>query len=288
MGRKPSCLTNGYVKMLTPNLWTAKDARAYLKTPDTTAHKYSRGVSCIIAGSNDYPGAAVLACDACLRTGTGMVRYIGPQSVRNLVLRNSPEVVTIQGRMDAVLLGPGIVAGDAETVLSGDQLPVFWSAVHEPIPAVVDAGALEWAVSLKGPTVMTPHAGELARLLQVDPTEVMASPERFALLASERFDCVVLLKGSTTWVCAKDHPSRTIPDASPWLATAGTGDVLAGILIALMTVNRGSVNDTSSLMGVAATGALLHAKAAELAEGPFTVRQLIEKIPFAFRHLQRS
>ncbi|MFZ1288033.1 MAG: NAD(P)H-hydrate epimerase, partial [Candidatus Phosphoribacter sp.] len=130
--------------------------------PGASSDKYSRGVVGIVAGSAAYPGAAVLSVLGALGVGPGMVRYFGPDPVAALVHAHAPEAVTAAGRVQAWALGSGVDADDQD-----DEMQLLWirEALDSDAPCVVDAGALALVKRRAAPTVLTPHAGELARLL---------------------------------------------------------------------------------------------------------------------------
>ena len=141
------------------------DVAALLPRPDAGSDKYSRGVLGVLAGSPGFPGAAVLCVGAAVRAGVGMVRYLGPEPVARAVLARWPEAVPAQGRVQAWAVGPGLVdADDAAAEL-----------LDRPEPAVVDAGALAgFRAHREAPTLLTPHAGELGRLLGCSAEQVSA------------------------------------------------------------------------------------------------------------------
>ena len=220
-------------------------------------------------GSARYPGAAVLGTEAAVRAGAGMVRYLGPDAVTTLILQRRPEVVAGDGRVQAWLIGSGIDAEDP----GDDRLHDFRRALGDGVPVVVDAGALPLATDgIDGLAVLTPHAGELQRLLtaageEVDRPGIERERERWAVRAAEATRSVVLLKGSRSVVAAPDGSIIRLPEATPWLSTAGTGDVLAGILGALVAAAADRIDGHTALTEVAATASLVHALAAERASG---------------------
>jgi ADP-dependent NAD(P)H-hydrate dehydratase / NAD(P)H-hydrate epimerase len=216
--------------------WEPADVAAAWPVPGPSDDKYSRGVLGVVAGGPTYTGAAVLCTGAAVRAGAGMVRYVGPPQPSDLVRARWPEVVPGAGRVQAWVVGPGIDA-DADP----DQRRAVLAALDEGRPTLVDAGALALLPArVTAPTLLTPHAGELARLLSertgadVPRTEVEARPLHHARLASELTGATVLLKGATCVLVAPDGRVRTAPDGPGWLATAGSGDVLAGLAGALL------------------------------------------------------
>lgn len=245
------------------------DVAALWPAPGPGDDKYRRGVVGVVAGTLAYPGAAVLAAAGALGAGCGMVRYVGPDAVRHAVLAAHPEVVAGSGtdvRVQAWVLGPGVADDDAQ---AGRVREALARASHSRLPVVVDAGGLELlpATRLSPLTVLTPHAGELARLLgargvSVDRAEVEQEPARWACVAADRTGATVLLKGHTTLVAG---PGGLLAqaDAPAWLATAGAGDVLAGVLGALLAGRADDVRADPALSGrLAAAAALVHGRAA--------------------------
>lgn len=254
--------------------WTIQDASSWIAVPSPRDDKYSRGVLGVVTGSTEYPGAAVIGVDAALHTGVGMVRYLG--AAASAVLARRPEAVTAAGRVDAWLLGSGMTEPDETTAL----------AVAEGKPTVLDAGALSLVGSAGGPRVITPHAGELARILGVGRAEVETDPAAAVLRAVDELAVTVMLKGHETLV-ADPHGSRwKVTAHSSWLATAGTGDSLAGMLAALVATHASAVeSDPRALAALTATASRVHVSAAEIAGGPFTVLELNAAIPAAVRQI---
>lgn len=266
--------------------WAADDARRVLGRPTAHDDKYSRGVVGLRTGSRQFPGAAVLGVEGAWRAGIGMVRYLGPARPTRLVLARRPETVTAGGRVQAWVIGSGTSSEDrtdAETRMLREVL-------DGPDPVVVDAGALDLAVSATAPIVVTPHAGEHARLrlaLGLDPDGARSSAG--AAQTAAALGAVVLLKGATTivaspegWECAIDAPTS-------WLATAGTGDVLAGVLGAV-TAGAAARGASVSLAACAATAAWLHGQAAlaaseAVAGGPITALDVAEHLPLVVGRL---
>lgn len=258
--------------------------------PGARDHKYTRGVVGVVAGSEGYPGAAVLCCLGAVEAGAGMVRYAGPRRAEDLVLAACPEVVPGPGQVQATVVGSGIDPQDGSHPDRDDrQVEHVREALSRDVPAVVDAGGLQllarWLAEGNrrvSPTLLTPHAGELARLLstlqdaQVEREQVEADPVTHARRAAELSGCTVLLKGSTTLVVDPDPatPVRCQTDAPAWLATAGAGDVLAGLCGALLAAGLSPL-DAGSL------AALVHGVAAYRANpgGPVRARAVAHAVP---------
>jgi hydroxyethylthiazole kinase-like uncharacterized protein yjeF len=266
-------------------MWTVRDAARALRRPTADDDKYSRGVLGMRTGSEAYPGAAVLGVEAAWRTGLGMVRYVGPARPSALVLARRPETVTVDGRVQAWVVGSGTDAATRGTVES----EALRALLHDTDPVVVDAGALDLGAGATAPRILTPHEREHARLRAA----LGLGPARASRLAgardtAEATGAVVLLKGATTVVTAPDGWAAVVDAGTPWLATAGTGDVLAGVIGALVAgaVADERVTDAASLASLAASGAWLHGRAAALAshdagEGPITALDVAEALPRA-------
>lgn len=209
--------------------WTQADVAGLLREPTDDDDKYSRGVVGMHTGSDRYPGAAVLGVEAAWRTGAGMVRYVGP--ARDLVLARRPETVTVDGRVQARVVGSGTDRADRRP----EEAEALREILGGDVPVVVDAGALDLVEGASAPLVLTPHDREHAALRSARGFPEMADRAGAARDTAARLGCVVLLKGATTIVTsAGGGAQRTVTTGVPWLATAGTGDVLAGILGALL------------------------------------------------------
>ncbi|WP_415639049.1 NAD(P)H-hydrate dehydratase, partial [Prescottella defluvii] len=235
----------------------AGDVGGMWPVPRAADDKYTQGVVGVVAGSRRYPGAAVLSAGAAVTATAGMVRYAGRAAAE--VLSHWPEVVAAPspsdaGRVQAWVVGPGIGTDDAargelRTVLASD------------VPVLVDADGLnllaehpDLVSDRAAPTLLTPHAGEFERLTGAAPT-----PDRVAAtraLAAE-WGVTVLLKGRAT-VIADPHGRVFVNDAgSSWAATAGSGDVLSGVIGALLATGLEPAV-------AAAAGARAHSLAANL------------------------
>ena len=237
--------------------------------------KFDSGVVAIAGGSRGLTGAPALAALAAARACAGYVQVAVPESVQPaLALRlleqmahGMPEVdgahaadgvepfLGLAGRAGAVVLGPGLGRADsavafARTVATRVDAPLLIDA--DGLNA--QAGALESLRERSAPTVLTPHAGELGRLLERDSAEIGAHRLASAREAAERSGAVVLLKGDDTVVAAPGGPVAISPGATPALATAGTGDVLSGVIGALLAKGLAPFE-------AAALGALAHARA---------------------------
>lgn len=272
--------------------WQVEQARDWIAVPRPEDDKYSRGVLGVCTGSSEYPGAAVLGVQAAARTGVGMVRYLGPAAAAQLVLARRPEVVAGLGRVQAWLLGSGMNGAD----LAAETASNLAEAAASGLPVVCDAGALDYARQTTGPTVITPHYRELAGLLartgaSVDPATIAVDPGEWAARGAEMLGVTVLLKGTVTWIADPAGVRLTVSDSPSWLATAGSGDVLGGILGALLATHHDLLQtDAAALPALAATAAWVHAAAAERAScgGPIAALDVADAVPATIAALLHS
>ena len=266
--------------------WSARDAAKCIITPSDLDHKYSRGVLGLITGSAQFPGAAVLTTSAASATGVGMVRFHSSSGLAHLVLHSTPSAVVQPGKVAAWLVGSGISSKKYSDFTTWLRHRWFKLIQLQSVPTVLDAGAISLAGSLEQPTVITPHSGELATLLtargvRVSAEGVEGDPKKWVQIAADTLGVTVLLKGATTYV-ANDELLIQLPVATPWLATAGSGDVLSGIMGALVATNAIEIlNDYNHLAYVAASAAFIHNQAAERASngGPINAEAIISTIP---------
>jgi hydroxyethylthiazole kinase-like uncharacterized protein yjeF len=236
----------------------------WLREP--SSHKYARGVVGIAAGSSQYAGAAHL-CVAGAQAGmAGMVRFVGEPELSRRVVDRAPEVVAGTGRVQAWVVGPG-GGDDAEQQLA--------AALDDGVSLVVDASALQHLPdSFDVPVLLTPHAGELAEMLGTSRDAVEAEPLHHATEAARRWSATVLLKGARTLVVTPGRATRVNLTGSPWLGTAGSGDVLAGLAGSLLA-SGAHPHDAGSL------AAFLHGAASVRANrgGPVTASTVAQALP---------
>ncbi|GAA4911920.1 NAD(P)H-hydrate dehydratase [Nesterenkonia rhizosphaerae] len=243
------------------------------RAPDADAHKYSRGVLHLLVGSARYPGAAQLSVGAALATGVGMAQVQAPDAVAQAVVSSWPETVASDQaeRAAAMVIGPGL-GNDSQRLAEAEAL--LQQSRRNAVPCVLDASALAlitrelladpgYAGSLGKHTVLTPHTGEAQKLAERlgDPQLQAALAEQKVLAAAPRLaqltGAVVVLKGPVTVIAAPgDEPPLLHTEPAPGLATAGTGDVLAGIIGALLATQEESARYCAAL------GVALHAAAA--------------------------
>ncbi|MFF9338804.1 NAD(P)H-hydrate dehydratase [Streptomyces sp. NPDC014773] len=263
-----------------------QDVARMLPAPAAESDKYRRGVLGIVAGSERYPGAAVLAVAGALRGGAGAVRYVG--HARDAVIAAHPETLVHAGppgkagRVQAWAVGPGLGEGP------GARLAVA-EVLASDVPVLVDADGLraldpETVRGRSAATLLTPHAGEAAALLGTDRAAVEAGRLAAVRALAARYGATVLLKGSTTLVCGPGGtgPVRVNPTGTPWLATAGSGDVLSGLAGSLLAAGLGAVD-------AASCAAYLHGLAARRAAagaGPITATEVADALRAAWRDVR--
>ncbi|MBC9733753.1 NAD(P)H-hydrate dehydratase [Nocardioides marmotae] len=252
----------------------AEDVARLVPRPRPQDHKYTRGVVGVRAGSAEYPGAALLSVAGAACGLAGMVRYVGEDPVADRVRQAHPEVVG-SGRVQAWVVGSG--GGEH----AGEALA---AALADEVPTVVDADALRHLRPSHGrpDLVLTPHAGELAAMLGRERTEIEADPLGWARRAAEEYAAVVVLKGRRTVTARPDGRVRVTTTGTPWLATAGAGDVLGGVVGALLATGLEPFD-------AASVGSWLHGAAATLAArgGPLVASEVARALPAAVRGLPR-
>jgi hydroxyethylthiazole kinase-like uncharacterized protein yjeF len=284
------------LEQATAEAFDIEDVARLLPVPVRESDKYSRGVLGILAGSARYPGAAVLCTGGALHGGAGYVRVAAVPGLAGVVRQAWPEAVvgeldesadpTSVGRVQAWAVGPGIETDEA-------GLGRVRAVLEAGLPTVVDASGLELIRQERSvlqrrtaDTLLTPHAGELARLLDVERADVEARRLEHVRRAADALGAVVLLKGSTTLIAlpgSTARPIRVNPTGTPWLGTAGTGDVLTGLLGSLLASGLTAYDAASA-------GAWVHGLAARLSsdEGPITASDLPRALRTAFATVMSS
>ena len=271
--------------MIGTRVWTPEDTARMLRAPALGDDKYSRGVLGVATGSEAFPGAAVLGVEAAVRTGVGMVRYYGPPTSTRLVLERRPEVVTGTGRVQAWLVGSGIPGAAERTMEDNTHIG---AALASGVPLVVDAGALDRLNTASGPVVITPHYRELERTLEgtsapLTLDEIRADAAAAASRAAETLGVTVLLKGATTHIASPGGEPISVSLGTTWLATAGSGDVLGGVLGAVLAGHAAEIEERghAALAELAATAAALHGLAGVKASsgGPIAALDIARHLP---------
>jgi len=266
------------------------DVRALLPEPGPDDDKYTRGVIGVLAGSAAYPGAGVLATGAAAHGGAGFVRYLGRAAAA--VRAAHPEIVVQDGarpgdvRAQAWVIGPGLGTDDLARDLLAETLAT-------DVPVLVDADALtllardpvllDHIEDRAAPTVLTPHDREFLRLCP-DASDLLAN-DRLAAARAVAADlgAVVLLKGNATIVATPEGQAYVNQTGTPWLGTAGTGDVLAGLIGSLLAASVPAPL-------AAAGGAYVHGLAGQLAAagGPPTSADVLRALRAAMHVITRG
>ncbi|GAA2249190.1 bifunctional ADP-dependent NAD(P)H-hydrate dehydratase/NAD(P)H-hydrate epimerase [Streptomyces amakusaensis] len=259
------------------------DVAALLPEPSGESDKYRRGVVGVVAGSARYPGAALLAVAGALRGGAGAVRYVGHAA--EAVVARFPETLVHAGpparagRVQAWVVGPGL----------GEDRDAVREVLASGVPVLVDADGLRLldpgdVRRRTAPTLLTPHAGEAAALLGVAREEVESARLAAVRELAARYGATTLLKGSTTLIAEPGGriPVRVDPMGTPWLATAGSGDVLSGLAGSLLAAGLSPYD-----AGTAA--AYLHGLAARIAAArgvPLTSSEVARALPAAWHDVR--
>jgi ADP-dependent NAD(P)H-hydrate dehydratase / NAD(P)H-hydrate epimerase len=275
----------------------SRDVAALLPHPSAESDKYRRGVLGLLAGSDRYTGAAALATGAAIRGGAGAVRLVTAPTAVQVVRQRWPEALLTEtgneaapqllesaGRVQAWVAGPGMGTDEAATQRLAAVLAT-------DLPVLVDADGITILAAnprflpRAAPTLITPHAGELARLLQADRADIEARRLHYATDAAAKLGVTVLLKGSTTIIAGpqEGRPVFVNPTGTSWLATAGSGDVLSGLTGSLLAQGLLAAE-------AAAVGAYLHGLAARIAadDAPIGAGDLIGALPEVTRTVAES
>ena len=287
------------------------DVGAWLPSRAPTIQKYSAGAVLALAGSPGYTGAPMLACTAAMRAGAGYVTLATTEDVAQLVgprlleatlapLPNHltggpgaealPRLREIASRYRALLVGPGLGRSPGVAPL---VLAVLGGEIEGPTGAVVDADALyalsvspDWQARLRIPIVLTPHSGEMARLTGLTAKEIEADRFTIAATWAARWGQILVLKGAPTVVAGPDGSLCINPTGNALLATAGSGDVLSGVIAALLAAG-------ASPLDAARAGVYIHGLAADLAVASFGDRGMVAGdlpplLPAAIRQIREG
>lgn len=259
------------------NTWhtlTQEDIRALLPPRPADSHKGMNGRALLCVGSKRYTGAALLSSAAALRVGCGLLETAVPGAVKPAfcvlpeaccTAVNDAEGWDATAIESAVALLPGrdaIGIGCGMDAIENDAL--LRAAIATGAPLVIDADGLNCLArhpallhTLHGNVILTPHAGEMARLLQSSVQEVLSDPKKTAAEAAKEWNCVVLLKGAATQIACADRAAEN-HTGNPGLAKGGSGDVLTGLITGLLAQGLGA-------FGAACAGAYLLGSSADTA-----------------------
>jgi NAD(P)H-hydrate epimerase len=287
-------------------LW--QEMRHLLPAREPRGHKGTFGRVAVIAGSRGMAGAACLAAEAALRSGAGLVKLLVPEAIADLCAVKLTEVMVFGmpgteagtlspasldaiapflGEADSVLLGPGLGSGDPVRDLVATLVPRISK------PAVVDADGLNALAAADGtvrrrlsriPAILTPHPGELARLVDGDAGQIARDSVNAARNAARGFGCEVILKGAPSVVASPDGNADLCSLGNDGMATAGSGDVLAGLLAGILA--QGATAGATARLG-----AMVHSRAGDICQGEIGARGMIAGdilrcLPYAWRELE--
>ena len=276
--------------------------RSLLPARPRSAHKGTFGKVLIVSGSTLYTGAPVLAAEAAYRAGAGLVTLATPQAIHVIMASKINEVTFLplpdQDGVISEAAAPIILSkiADYTVTLIGPGLTTEAHGFIEQLldrvsgPLVLDADALNilaqidhWWTRVPATAILTPHPGEMARLTKLSMKEIEVDRERVAIGYAQQWGHVVVLKGAFTIIAAPDGRSILLPFANPALATAGSGDVLAGTITALRAQGLAAYE-------AALCGAYLHGAAGEMARRDIGVAgvlagDLLSRLPRALASL---
>jgi len=306
VGAYPAANNGG--KSTTMNELDAEFARSLLPARPLDAHKGTFGHLFIVAGSRGFTGAAKLACEAAMRSGVGLVTLGVPRPLADCMAAVLTEAMTLplpatdaesfsedavepalafaHGKQ-AVALGPGLSQHPS-------TLAFVAAFVKKcPVPLLADADGLnalaaqpDALTGVSAPFVITPHPGEMARLLQTSSEEVQRDREAAAREAAKRFGCVAVLKGHRTLIATPDGELHLNTTGNAGLAKGGTGDVLAGLIGGLMAQGM-SVRD-AAILGVYVHGLAGDRAASVRTQRGMTASDVVRAIPDAWRLIEEG
>ena len=302
-------IPSSLIEPLPTELITAEWVKSVLPARSPGAHKGSFGRVLVAAGSINYVGAAYLACSGAVRTGAGLVTLATAEGIQPILAarlievthlplpedapgtvsrKAAPEVLAQAGSYDVLLMGCGLgqagtVKGFIMDVLDGLKPPPPWLVLDADALNTL-AGVKDWWRRLTFDAILTPHPGELSRLTGLSADEIQKDRTGVARQMAARWRKVIVLKGAYTVVAAPDGRCRISAAANAGLASAGTGDVLAGVI-------AGLVAQGLPLFDAAAAGVYLHAAAgdmvrAELGDAGMVASDLLPVLPRAIKRIK--
>jgi NAD(P)H-hydrate epimerase len=297
------------IKTINPQtmLLTQESVGAFVRPRTLDAHKGNFGHLLVLAGARGKSGAALLSGGAALRVGTGLVTLAGPSSLNtifssvlveamtvpmperpdgSLALNESAVADAVQGK-SAIAFGPGI--GVSSDTIGLTQ----WLLSNSTIPLVIDADGLNCLATgltilreARVPVILTPHPGEMARLVKTSNAEVQSQRLEVARTFALQHHCYLVLKGSRTVIAAPDGRAWVNPTGNPGMASGGMGDVLTGIISGLLA--QGYTPERACQLGVFLHGLVGDRAADEKGEVGILARDLIDRLPSGLRALRHS
>lgn len=279
-----------------------KDAREWLiKTRYApNSYKYTHGHAVIIAGSRGYTGAAVLAGNAAMRSGAGLVTIASPSSVQSAISANvMPEVMTaalaetdrgavsddaieyvlkLMEKASVVAIGPGLSSDDERT-----RRFVREVVERRRTPVIIDADALNalapWPVDLRGsielPLILTPHQGEMLRLIGADQKKALADSVSKAREFATANQVTLILKGARTLIAAPDGRVFINPTGNAGLGTAGAGDTLTGVITGFIAQDYGTLREQADALEATIAAVYVSGMAGDIAASELGMRSMV-------------
>jgi ADP-dependent NAD(P)H-hydrate dehydratase / NAD(P)H-hydrate epimerase len=288
-------------------LLTAAGVGALVHERRRAAHKGDFGHLLALAGARGKSGAALLCGGAALRVGTGLVTLAGPSSLNAIFSSVLVEAMTIpfreradgslaldEGAIAQALQGKSAVAFGPGVGVSTDTIGLTrWLLAHSELPLVIDADGLNCLATdlsplreARGPVILTPHPGEMARLLQTSNAEVQSRRIEVARAFATRHRCCLVLKGAHTVIAAPEGQVWVNTTGNPGMASGGMGDVLTGVLAGLLA--QGYPAAEACMLGVYLHGYAGDRAAQEKGEAGIIARDVIEQLPGGLRALRQA
>lgn len=290
--------------------FTLKEIAKLLPRRSDDVHKHSIGRVLVIAGSRGMSGAALLASRSVLRAGAGVVSLAVPAYLTDLVdvenievmtlpllyeesgnisIKAAEKIIPVLKEFDVILIGPGLSAFDS-TVFFVRNILEFISKEASFLKVVIDADALRGLKKivrpLQMPTIITPHFGELSRLLGRSVNEIKAAPAAAAYLAAQKYNVTVVLKSHQTYLVEPSAVAYFVSAiGNPGMATAGCGDVLAGLLAGLLAANKISVL-RAAIAAVTVHSLAGNRAALNRSQDGIIASDILENIPQALKQLK--
>lgn len=296
----------GCVIMTQPTITTREYVARYILPRAVDSHKGTYGTLLTVCGSYGMAGAALLCARGALRSGVGLLRAAVPQSVYPLLVDAIPETVfhavpeqdgsfsadaipsltRVLATADAVVMGCGMGRGEGQTAVVCHVLS------HSTVPVILDADGINAVTphileeeARSAPLILTPHPGEMARLLDISTAEVQANRVAVARRLAEQSGAVVVLKGHRTVITSPHGEIAENPTGNPGMATGGSGDVLAGIIGSL--VSQGLPPYAAAVCGVYLHGAAGDLAAQQRSQHGMLPTDLIEELGSLFLQFEK-
>jgi hydroxyethylthiazole kinase-like uncharacterized protein yjeF len=304
-------IPSGLDEKISLELITQKTACSLIPPRPLDAHKGTFGRLIVIGGSRNYVGAPILSCLGAYRIGTGLVALATPQSVYTIAAGQLNEATyvplsetetgsissvsvnqtrKILPQYTAMVIGCGL-GKELETAHFVQEL-LLHQTIPNQMPVVVDADALntlaqipKWHSHLKNPAVLTPHPAEMARLIGIPTSEVQVQRLNIVRHAAQQWNKVIVLKGAFTAIASPDGTVRLNPFANPGLASAGTGDILSGIIGGLLAQGLSPIN--SATLGVYLHGAAAEEVRNSLGDSGMLASDLLPELPRRIKALRQ-